>query len=68
MIASYLRPPRRAGLRRYERGVTSVEYALVGALIAVVIAGSVTVVGTRLGGLYDTISAGVACASSGVGC
>lgn len=39
-----------------EEGVTAIEYALLGALIVVVIVVSVTLVGTNLGDLYDRVA------------
>lgn len=38
-----------------ERGVTSIEYALLGVLIAVAIAGSVTLVGGEVAALYGRV-------------
>jgi pilus assembly protein Flp/PilA len=38
-----------------EDGVTAIEYGLIAALIAVVIIGSVTLVGTKLDGIFDYI-------------
>ena len=40
---------------RDEEGVTAIEYGLIAALIAVVIIGSVTVVGTKLDGIFNFI-------------
>jgi len=45
---------------RSESGVTSVEYALIGLLIAVVILGAVTAVGLEVGSTYDYIASCVA--------
>jgi pilus assembly protein Flp/PilA len=59
---------RRIATLRRQRGVTSIEYALISALIAVVIAVAVTQVGTSLVTLFDTVAAEVTCAASGVGC
>ena len=39
-----------------EEGVTAIEYGLIAALIAVVIIGAVTLVGTNLSDIFDTIS------------
>lgn len=47
---------------RDEFGVTSIEYALIGALIAVVVVASVGNVGTAVKGLYDLVAAEVAAA------
>jgi pilus assembly protein Flp/PilA len=40
-----------------ESGVTAIEYGLIAALIAVVIIGAVTSVGTTLSGTFNTIAA-----------
>jgi pilus assembly protein Flp/PilA len=37
------------------RGVTALEYGLIAGLIAVVIITGVTLVGTKLAGLFDTV-------------
>lgn len=50
---------RRASLGR-QRGVTSIEYALVGALIAMVIVGTVTTLGLTLNDFYAMVSDKVA--------
>lgn len=39
-----------------ESGVTSIEYALIGSLIAVVIAATVTTVGLDLNDLYEMVA------------
>jgi len=39
-----------------EEGVTAIEYGLIAALIAVVIIGAVTAVGTNLSGIFDYIA------------
>ena len=39
-------------------GVTAIEYALLGALIAVVIAASVSLVGSTLAALFNAVAAG----------
>ena len=41
---------------RDEEGVTAIEYGLIAALIAVVIIGAVTIVGTNLKNTFTTIS------------
>ncbi len=41
---------------REEDGVTAIEYGLIAALIAVVIIGAVTLVGTNLRGVFTTIA------------
>jgi pilus assembly protein Flp/PilA len=43
--------------RRDTRGVTSIEYALLGALIAMVIIGAVSVLGSNVKALYQFIAA-----------
>ena len=40
-----------------EDGATAVEYGLMVALIAVVIIGAVTLIGTRLNGVFGTVAA-----------
>ncbi|WP_066739284.1 Flp family type IVb pilin [Cupriavidus sp. D384] len=42
---------------RDARGVTSIEYALLGALIAMVIIGAVSVLGSDVKALYELIAA-----------
>ena len=42
-------------LKRDEKGATAVEYGLMVGLIAVVIIAAVTLLGTRLDGLFDSI-------------
>ncbi|MHB8528416.1 MAG: Flp family type IVb pilin [Caulobacteraceae bacterium] len=51
-------------LLRGRRGATAVEYALIAALIALVIVAAVTSLGTNLSVKYNSISAGVAGAGS----
>ncbi|WP_395400066.1 Flp family type IVb pilin [Pseudoduganella sp. UC29_106] len=46
-------------LMRDESGVTAIEYALIAALIAVVIVGTVTNVGSQLSTLYQRVSSKV---------
>lgn len=46
----------RARLRSDDRGVTSLEYALLAALIGVVIIGAVTMLGRSLGGLFTGLA------------
>ena len=48
-----------ASLRQDRSGVTAIEYALIGGLIAVVIVAVVTTVGTDVSNLYNSIGAGV---------
>ncbi|MGH7046265.1 MAG: Flp family type IVb pilin [Stellaceae bacterium] len=40
-----------------ETGVTAIEYALIAGLVAVVIVGAVTALGTSVSGLYSTVLA-----------
>lgn len=44
---------------RDEEGVTAIEYGLIAALIALVIIGSVTLLGTNLSSVFSTIAASV---------
>lgn len=41
---------------RNDEGVTAIEYGLIASLIAIVIIGSVTLVGTKLDALFNYIS------------
>jgi pilus assembly protein Flp/PilA len=41
---------------RDEDGATAIEYGLIAALISVVIIGAVTIVGTSLSGVFNTIA------------
>lgn len=50
------RPTDQTKLLRDEQGVTSIEYALLGALIAMVIIGSVAAVGGSVSSLYQMIA------------
>lgn len=45
---------------RDEEGVTAIEYGLIAALIAVVIIGAVTLVGTELEGVFTEIQEALA--------
>jgi pilus assembly protein Flp/PilA len=42
-----------------DRGVTAVEYAILGIFIAVVIAGAVTLLGTTLRGMYQAVAGAI---------
>jgi pilus assembly protein Flp/PilA len=44
---------------RSEAGVTAIEYGLLAALIALVIIGAVTLVGTNLNGVFTRVSTNV---------
>ncbi len=46
-----------AMIRRDDKGATAIEYGLIAALIAVVIIGAVTTVGTDLSAMFNTVSA-----------
>jgi pilus assembly protein Flp/PilA len=43
-------------LARNELGVTAIEYALIASLIALVIIGGVTLVGTSLSAVFDSVA------------
>jgi pilus assembly protein Flp/PilA len=43
-----------------ESGATAIEYGLIAALIAAVLIGALTAIGTNLNGTFDTISQKVA--------
>ena len=47
---------------RDEEGVTAIEYGLIAALIAVVIIASVTLVGSKLAAVFNSIQATLAAA------
>ena len=49
-----------------ESGVTSIEYALLGSLIAMAIVTSVTLLGVNLKGLYEMVADRVQEATSGI--
>ena len=44
-----------ANLRTDRRGVTALEYALLAALIGVVIAGGATTLGTKINNMFTTV-------------
>ena len=46
-------------LRREDSGATAVEYGLLVGLIAVVIIGAVTLLGTKLNGLFGDVNTGL---------
>lgn len=50
--------------RRRQTGVTSIEYALIASLIAVVIVGAVSATGANVSSLYNHVAAKVSCALS----
>ena len=47
-------------LRNYDSGATAIEYALIAALVAIVIVASLTLVGTDLGTMLDDFSKNLA--------
>ena len=51
-------------LAKSDEGVTAIEYGLIAALIAVVIIGSITLVGTELSSTFSTIEGELAGANS----
>jgi pilus assembly protein Flp/PilA len=50
-------------LLRDESGATAIEYGLIAALISVVIIGAVTMVGSKLSGVFNSIATALATAS-----
>jgi pilus assembly protein Flp/PilA len=48
-----------ARFMRDDSGATAIEYGLIAALIAVVVIGAVTAVGTGLSGTFSTVSGSV---------
>ena len=50
-------------LLRDENGATAIEYGLIAALISVVIIAAVTVVGTQLSAVFNSISTALGAAS-----
>jgi pilus assembly protein Flp/PilA len=50
-------------LLRDESGATAIEYGLIAALISVVIIGAVTLVGTQLSGVFNSIATALGTAS-----
>lgn len=58
MVKLYVRMSSLAAraLRADDRGVTSVEYGIMVALIAIVIIGAVTAIGLNLQGLFTTVA------------
>ena len=51
-------------LRSDKRGVTALEYALIAGLIAVVLVGTLTTLGTTLKGTFSTISSDLPAAAA----
>jgi Flp pilus assembly pilin Flp len=62
-----MRLPHRGNLITSEEAVTAIEYALLGALIAVVILSAVTLVGSKTLGLWGVVSRCVEVAATSVG-
>jgi pilus assembly protein Flp/PilA len=50
-----------------ENGATAIEYGLIAALIAVVIIGAVSALGTSVSSTFDTISSALSSATGSVG-
>ncbi len=50
-----------------ENGATAIEYGLIAALIAVVIIGAVSLLGTSVSDTFDTISSALSSATGSVG-
>jgi pilus assembly protein Flp/PilA len=48
-----------SAFRRGERGATAIEYGLIAALIALVIIGAVTAVGTQLNVKFQSVQSGL---------
>lgn len=61
MVKSYVRMTNLAAraLRADDRGVTSVEYGIMVALIAIVIIAAVTAIGLNLSGLFNQVATAV---------
>lgn len=57
---TWSRTPLIKKLWKYDSGVTAIEYALIAALIAIVIVASLTLVGTDLGTMIDNFSKNLA--------
>jgi len=52
----YLQTLLATSVRRDDRGATAVEYGLMVSLIAVVIIAAVTLVGTKLSGIFNAVA------------
>jgi pilus assembly protein Flp/PilA len=59
-----MRSPRVKPVKSAQRGVTSIEYALIGALIAVAIVGAASTLGQSVDALYASVAEKVACAAA----
>ena len=59
MLVNYVRTPlavKLNALKLDKRAVTAIEYALIAALIAVVIIGAVTTLGKNVGNTFNTVA------------
>ena len=56
--------PKHQDLKRQRQGVTSIEYALIAMLIALVIIGAIRATGANLGALYNDIMTSIVSALS----
>ena len=59
MLSRLVKLQVKAAALRNDRGATAVEYGLMVALIAIVIIGAVTLLGSRLNGLFGEVAASV---------
>jgi pilus assembly protein Flp/PilA len=59
MLRQFVKFQTKLAQLRDERGATAVEYGLMVGLIAVVIIGVVTVLGTKVSGLFNTVATSV---------
>jgi pilus assembly protein Flp/PilA len=59
MLSRLVKLQVKAAALRNDRGATAVEYGLMVALIAIVIIGAVTMLGSRLNGLFGEVAASV---------
>jgi len=59
MLSHIVKLQVKAAALRNDHGATAVEYGLMVALIAIVIIVAVSLLGTRLSGLFDTVATSV---------
>jgi len=59
MLSHLVKLQVKAAALRNDRGATAVEYGLMVALIAIVIIVAVSLLGTRLSGLFNTVASSV---------
>ena len=59
MLAHLVKFQVKVAALRSDRGATAVEYGLMVALIAIVIIAAVTLLGTKLSGLFNTVATSV---------